>query len=648
MADSIFLRLLDSEDKASALFATIDAIADGRVPADVFTVDPTEFSAVPGSPFCYNVSSQVRELFENLPAMQSNDVHICEGLNTTDNERFLRLAWEVNPTSIGLKRRWVPLAKGGEYAQFYSDLHLLVEWENNGERLKRIVRETYGSETKRIYGQSFYFMSGITYSQRTQKGLSFRCLPQNSIFNVKGPGIFAPVDLYPTLLAILNSLPFKALVELQTAFGSYNVGYLQRTPVPFNALSHKVRKRLGYLSIECVNAKRRMDSTNETSHVFCFPAIMTVPNGSLSERITKLQLASVEVQRMLDEYQREIDNIAFELYGINDKDRISIEESLGWQAGANENDRTSNNRDNDTEEADTESTADANRLIVDQVSYCVSCAFGRWDVRYATGELPAPELPDPFAPLPVCAPGALTGEDGLPLHEAPEGYPLRVDWDGILVDDPDHEDDIIRRIRDVFELLWQERAEAIEHEACALLGVKTLRDFFRKPGNDGFWMQHVKRYSKSRRKAPIYWLLQSSKKNYALWLYYHRLDKDILFKALVNYVEPKLRLEETGLEQLRSQRAAGVTGREARQLDRQIEKQEALLSELHDFHDRVRRAAELRLEPDLNDGVVLNIAPLWELVPWTEAKKYWHELLAGKYEWSSIGKQLRDRKLVKA
>ena len=56
-------------------------------------------------------------------------------------------------------------------------------------------------------------------------------------------------------------------------------------------------------------------------------------------------------------------------------------------------------------------------------------------------------------------------------------------------------------------------------------------------------MDHISRYSKSRRKAPIYWLLQSSKKNYALWLYYHRLDKDILFKALQHYVEPKIRLE---------------------------------------------------------------------------------------------------------
>jgi hypothetical protein len=44
--------------------------------------------------------------------------------------------------------------------------------------------------------------------------------------------------------------------------------------------------------------------------------------------------------------------------------------------------------------------------------------------------------------------------------------------------------------------------------------------------------------------------------------------------------------------------------------------------------------------------VVLNIAPLWALVPWKEAKAYWDDLMKGKYEWSSIGKQLRQKGLV--
>jgi hypothetical protein len=256
-------------------------------------------------------------------------------------------------------------------------------------------------------------------------------------------------------------------------------------------------------------------------------------------------------------------------------------------------------------------------------------------------------LPDPFAPLAKCSPGAFQREEGFPITESPEEYPLRIDWDGILVDDPDHPDDIMRRVRDVLEEIWKDRADAIEKEACEILGVTDLRGYFRKPGAGGFWDDHIKRYSKSRRKAPIYWLLQSSKKSYALWVYYHRLDKDILFKALLNYVEPKIRKEEARLGELRSQKSAlGPTAKGAKKLDKDIDRQEAFLSELRDFEDKLRRAANLHLDPDLNDGVVLNIAPLHELVPWKEVKSHWDDLTDGKYEWSSIAKQLREKGLV--
>ncbi|NJN68493.1 MAG: hypothetical protein HC884_18175, partial [Chloroflexaceae bacterium] len=285
-------------------------------------------------------------------------------------------------------------------------------------------------------------------------------------------------------------------------------------------------------------------------------------------------------------------------------------------------------------------------LVADLLSYLVGCPFGRWDVRYAMGVASFAALPDPFAPLPVCSPAMLTGSDGLPLHTAPPDYPLPIARDGILVDDPDHESDIVRRVGQVLELVWGERAEAIGQEACAALGVAELRDYLRRPGKSGFWDDHIRRCSKSRRKAPIYWLLQSAKKNYALWISYHRLDNDILYKALFNYVEPKIRLEEHAMQQLVGQRAV-KEGHELKQLERQIERQETRIGELRDFETRLRRVADLHLAPDLNDGVVLNIAPLWEVVPWKEAKKYWEELLRGKYEWSSISTQLRAKGEVK-
>jgi hypothetical protein len=116
----------------------------------------------------------------------------------------------------------------------------------------------------------------------------------------------------------------------------------------------------------------------------------------------------------------------------------------------------------------------------------------------------------------------------------------------------------------------------------------------------------------------------------------------------MNYVEPKIRLETSRLETLRNQKAAaGDSGKEAKRLAKEVERIEDFLYELRDFEDKLRRAANLHLEPDLNDGVVLNIAPLHELVPWKEAEGYWEELLQGKYEWSSIGRQLRQKGLVK-
>ena len=160
-------------------------------------------------------------------------------------------------------------------------------------------------------------------------------------------------------------------------------------------------------------------------------------------------------------------------------------------------------------------------------------------------------------------------------------------------------------------------------------------------------MNHVHMYSKSHRKAPIYWLLQSSHKNYGIWLYYQHLDSDLLFKVLQNYVEPKLKLEQNHeAEASHKLTTGGLSVSETRQAQKDLEHQQDLVAEIRDFRDTLKKAADLRLTPNLDDGVVLNIAPLHDLVPWAEASKYWDELLAGKYPWSSIGKQLEQKGMV--
>ena len=78
---------------------------------------------------------------------------------------------------------------------------------------------------------------------------------------------------------------------------------------------------------------------------------------------------------------------------------------------------------------------------------------------------------------------------------------------------------------------------SLEQEACEILGVKDFREYFRKPSL--FFADHLKRYSKSRRQAPIYWPLSTASGSYTLWIYYHRLNDQTLYTALNKYVKPK-------------------------------------------------------------------------------------------------------------
>ena len=165
----------------------------------------------------------------------------------------------------------------------------------------------------------------------------------------------------------------------------------------------------------------------------------------------------------------------------------------------------------------------------------VGSAFGRWDVRVGRDPSLAPALGDPFDPLPVCPPGMLTGDDGLPAVEAPDGYPISLPPDRILHDDPGHEWDIVSRMDAVAEFLFDDPDGEVR-EALGHLKAKDLRSYLR----DKFFPQHLKRYSKSRRKAPIYWYLAVPSKRWGLWVYAPWLSREQLF-AVARAAQDKMR-----------------------------------------------------------------------------------------------------------
>lgn len=637
---TLFIRLLASpiSTKGADLRQQIAALNQGQPAEGVFQANPAEFAAIPGTPFAYWAQEITRNVFLASPALESDNIHACSGTNTGDDFRFIRIFWEVEPKYIGA--RWHHFPKGGAYACFYSSIPLIIDWGNDGDAIRA---------TGYIRNPGYYFRPGLTWSARTTSKLSVRCLPAGCIFSHKGLVIIVENDnqaITLSLLSVLNSVAFQNLVETQLAAAtaaarSYEVGVIQQTPIP--ARLHEAQEELAGLAQQAYNLARQPSIQDETSHVFCLPALLSAPGASLAARLQSLSQAEAQRQAALAALQAQIDARVAELYGVPElaapqAEPIALpgEESSAEQPAADDVD--------DDEEEPAEATLQPANLVADLLSWCVGAAFGRWDVRYALHPQSLPALPGPFDPLPVCSPGMLTGQDGLPLDAAPEGYPLPVAWDGFLVDDPGHARDIVLAVQRVLQLLWPQTADAIEAEACQILGVPDLRAWLRDP--KGFFAYHIKRYSKSRRKAPIYWLLQSAKRNYGIWLYYPRLNPDSLFRAGREYADAKLSLEICRLKDFQAGLAAAV-GSARKVQERKVAAQEGLVAELKSFQKDLDAAAMLELKPDLNDGVLLNIAPLYALVPWKEAERTWQELLRGKYEWSSMSQWLRHKGLVK-
>jgi hypothetical protein len=352
------------------------------------------------------------------------------------------------------------------------------------------------------------------------------------------------------------------------------------------------------------------------------------------------------VDAKLTAIQAEIEGRCLDLYDVDEDDRRAIIDGFGNSTdGADEPLAVESESEADADdERDAESNADAVSLAAELTSWAVGVAFGRFDVRFATGERPLPAEPEPFNPLPVCSPGMLAGDDGLPLMSVPAGFPMSFPGSGILVDDPGHRQDLTAAVRLVFDEVFKANADAWWNDVEALLDPKdhNLRAWLA----GSFFEHHLKRHSKSRRKAPIIWQLAVPSGRYSVLLYAHRITRDSFFQIQNDVVAPKLAHEERHLTSLMQSVGANPNAKERKE----IEAQEAFVGELRELLDKVKRVVPL-WRPSLDDGVALTMAPLWRLVPqhkpWQkELKSKWDELVSGNYDWSHLAMHLWPERVI--
>ena len=607
-----FIRLLRSSDRAAALTEAVThsraSIADPRV----FSVRLDELDAIPGAPIAYWLGPGLRRLFETHPVLESNAADVRVGLQTGDDPRFIRTAWEVSPRSIARSRadtrngkRWVPYAKGGEYSPYWSDLHLVVDWESEGTA----IRNHGGSAPSAI---DFYFRPGLTWPRRTASGFGPRVLPAGAIFGNKGPAAFAKNDRHLTLLAWLASRVSSALIGTMLAAGdevtsggaakSYEVGLVQKLPwLP----EIETLDGLADLTLEMATLVAEGDECVETARRFVVPAVLSAADGLSSGLLPSVHL---QVRRDIERRVTCIEASAraeAALIGVTELDQAAtqyLDEEVGphpahYERGAVDEAEFNRLFTMPIDQVINQVVAErgGSRWIVkhtfvvdrrlevlahtfgrpprqlaeiqsrlgllppeepvasarDLLSYVVGCAFGRWDVRIGREPSLAPPLPALFEPVPLCPPGLLVGTDGFPCVDAPTGYPFQFAPGRLMVDESGHPWDIEKCILRAARLLFED-PDAIMDEILDILGAKTVREVVRKR----FFKDHLSRYSQSRRKAPIYWPLTVPARNWGVWIYAPMLSRETLY-AVASEAGRRERLASEAIGRLQREQQGG-------------------------------------------------------------------------------------------
>jgi hypothetical protein len=225
-------------------------------------------------------------------------------------------------------------------------------------------------------------------------------------------------------------------------------------------------------------------------------------------------------------------------------------------------------------------------------------------------------------------------EDGdlAALFQLPERQGRSTEAPDLLLDQMGHRLDLTDRFLRVVE--QSDLGGAVEYSLRSVARGRSARSFITRD----FFKQHLAMYSMSRRRAPIYWQLQVPSKAWGVWLYYPRLSRELLF-AVVKEAEQRQRLSQQQIVHLQREAETGGGGRKASELSAELDAERRLAVELEAFRAGADGIANLGWVPDLNDGAVLNAAPLADLFPaWKDAAVYRNELRAGKHSWATVAR----------
>ena len=546
---------------------------------NAYSVCGEDFKKVPGSPIAFWISNKEKSLYEKRELLGE----VCyprKGLDTGENKLFLRLWYEVSSKDCCLdnadhSKRWFPYNKGGNYRKWYGNREYLIEWENNGENIKKRLK--WKNKKPTIRNADYYFREGFSWTTVSSSGFSARYCPQGALFDNGGSTIFSDSHLM-LIGGFINSRIMNRYLEFLSPTLNFQPGDISRVLFLKSCFDLKIPTK------ECIEIAKIDWDSYETSWDFTLSPLLDSKfyNSRLQKAYERIRLHWKNLTNRLLNLEENNNSLFIKTYDLQDelKTKVGIKNITLF---CNPYHRYPDTSKRSYTEEDREDLLIADSLK-EFISYSVGCMFGRYslDERGLILANQGEAIENFLARIP--SPTFKPDDDNvIPIMD--------VDW---------FPDDIVERFKRFLKVTFGEEHYEENLDFVEKAIGKNIRKFFLKE----FYTYHVKMY----KKRPIYWMFSSPKGSFNALIYMHRYKPDTVSIVLNDYLREfrtKLRARKDNLENI-SISTAACQGEKTKAL-KEIEKIKKVLDEVDDYErDILYPLATKQIEIDLDDGVKEN------------------------------------------
>lgn len=608
--------------KQESLVQAYDDAINQRKNERVFSLPQSKLKIIDGWPFIYWISDGFREKFRGKALSDFLSVRV--GLKTGNNDRFLRLWWEVKKSTISIdyisdNKKWVLYSKGGPFNKWSGNLWAVVNWENNGKEIIDWCNylNTINTPGGVAVNRQYYFKDGLTYSASGSKGASFRNLPKNCIFDVGGSSIFLERDDVNLMycLALLNSNLSFYLADCLNPTVNVQVGDLKR--IPFIKPKSELETTISDLSVQNIEIKKTLCSYRVIETNFEKNQLSAFSDTSLKDRVQSYlnyennQLAIVLLNEAI------INELIYEVYELSDEDRLQVETKMGVSVGAEGISTETMTMWQALTSEELGITAEIRAILDNHIAGLPIIEFDQDRKRdiidqmatlyQSNNDLEEFCIRNKVNPLDVCL--WFSQNKVLPQARAAE-ITLEFLADAIRTILMEDEDGIVPLVGLPGEPRLLDRLE----QHCFAAGFTSaqfmqLDGLLGRPVNEYIEQNFFKNLSDHLNlfmylpKTPFIWHLSSGEyQGFEVYIIIYKWNRDSLFKLKSQYIST--RVESLNFRHIKLQ------GVETAQAQTEKEKIRLQLQEIELFTSKIDELIAEGYDPKLDDGVGKNIAPL--------------------------------------